>query len=101
MDSDATQAGFVHSYVKKFTSYWRSYSPLLVFFSTVKPAFFASLMESGLRMEGVLKLEMIFCTGRLQAGHLSSGLADTGRRSVKPGPPHGLQSPLSSHSSYS
>ena len=32
-------------------------------------------------MEGVLKLEMIFSTGRLQAGHLSSGLADTGRRS--------------------
>ena len=45
---------------KKFTSYWRSYSPLLVFFNTVKPAFFASLIESGLRMEGVLKLEMIF-----------------------------------------
>ena len=51
---------------------------MLVFFSTVKPAFLASLMESGLRMEGVLKLEMIFWTGRLQAGHLSSGLAETG-----------------------
>ena len=87
--------------IKKSTSYWRSYSPLLVFFSTVKPAFLASLMESGLRMEGVLKLEMIFWTGRLQAGHLSSGLAETGRRSVKPGPPHGLQSTHSNTASYS
>jgi hypothetical protein len=67
----------------------------------VKPAFFASLMDSGLRYVGVLKLEMIFCTDLLQAGHFSSGLAETGRRSVKPGPPHGLQSPFPSQSSYS
>jgi len=67
----------------------------------VNPAFFASLIDRGLRYVGVLKVEMIFSTGLLQAGHFSSGLAETGRRSVKPGPPHGLQSPFPSQSSYS
>ena len=67
----------------------------------MNPAFFASLIDRGLRYVGVLKVEMIFSTGLLQAGHFSSGLAETGRRSVKPGPPHGLQSPLPSQSSYS
>ena len=78
-----------------------SYSPLPSFLYTVKPAFFASVIERGLRWLGVLKPEISFRTGRRQAGHFSSGLAVTGRRKVKPEPPQGLQSPFPSHSSYS
>ncbi len=63
---------------------------MLDFFKTVKPAFFASLMDKGLRYVGVLKLEIIFRTGLLQQGHFSSGLAETGRRSVKPEPQQGF-----------
>ena len=47
-------------------------------------------MDKGLRCVGVLKLEIIFRTGLLQQGHFSSGLAETGRRSVKPEPQQGF-----------
>lgn len=75
-----------------------SYSPLLIFLSTVNPAFFASEMESGLSFCGELKLEMILRTGFLHAGQFVSGLAESGRFNVN-FPPHTLQSP--SQSSYS
>src|SRR5438034_9868621 len=75
-----------------------SYSPLLTLLSTVNPAFFASVMESGLSLMGELNEEMILRTGFLHAGQFVSGLADSGRRSVNL-PPHTLQSP--SHNSYS
>lgn len=70
----------------------RSYSPLPLRFKTVKPAFFASLIESGFSLTGELKVEMSFRTGRLQAGHLVSSGALTGRRSVN-WPPQALHSP--------
>src|ERR1035437_1003826 len=76
----------------------RSYSPLLIFFSTVNPAFFASEMDNGLSLCGELKVEMILRTGFLHAGQCVSGLAESGRRRVN-FPPQTLQSP--SHSSYS
>ena len=79
-------------------SYWRSYSPLLLFLSTVNPAFLASEIEVGLSLMGELKLERTLRTGFLQAGHCVSGLALKGRSRVN-FPPHTLQSP--SHSSYS
>ncbi|HEX3100587.1 MAG TPA: hypothetical protein VHQ01_02285 [Pyrinomonadaceae bacterium] len=66
--------------------------------STVNPAFLASEIESGFNLCGVLKLEMILRTGFLQAGHFSSGGADSGRLSVNL-PPQTTQLP--SHSSYS
>ncbi len=78
--------------------YWRSYSPLLTRFSTVNPAFFASVTDSGLSFSGELNVEMIFRTGFLHAGQLVNGLADSGRRSVN-FPPHTAQPP--SHNSYS
>jgi len=78
--------------------YCRSYSPLLTRFSTVKPAFLASVTDSGLSFIGELNEEMILRTGFLQAGQCVSGLAESGRRSVN-FPPHTLQSP--SHNSYS
>jgi hypothetical protein len=78
--------------------YWRSYSPLFTRFSTVNPAFFASVTERGLSFRGELKLEIILRTGFLQAGQLVNGLAERGRRSVN-FPPHTAQAP--SHSSYS
>ena len=62
-------------------SYWRSYSPFPTFFKMVKPAFFASLTETGLLAFGVLKLETIFRTGFLQSGHCSSAGRLTGRLS--------------------
>src|ERR1700690_3712456 len=79
------------------TSYCFSYSPLLIFLSTVNPAFLASEMDSGLSLCGVLKPEMILRTGFLQAGQCVSALAESGRRRGNL-PPHTLQSP--SHSSY-
>jgi len=78
-------------------TYCRSYSPLLVFLSTVNPAFLASLMETGLVMVGVLNPEINFFTDFLQSGQLVSGFADKGRRNVKL-PPQTLQSPPSSNS---
>src|SRR5271154_1829003 len=69
-----------------------SYSPLRTFLSTVKPAFFASEIESGLSLCGVLKDEMILRTGFLHAGHFSSGGADSGRFSVNL-PPQTTQLP--------
>lgn len=78
--------------------YCFSYSPLLTLFSTVKPAFLASVIDNGLSLTGELKVEMIFRTGFLHAGHCVRGAAESGRRSVN-FPPHTLQSP--SHSSYS
>lgn len=78
--------------------YCRSYSPLLTRFSTVNPAFFASVTDNGLSFSGELNVERIFRTGFLHAGQWVNGLADSGRRSVN-FPPHTAQSP--SHSSYS
>ena len=80
------------------SSYCFSYSPLLIRLRTVKPAFLASETESGLSFCGELKLEMIFRTGFLQAGHAFSSAAVTGRRNVKR-PPQAAHVP--SHSSYS
>src|SRR5277367_2050725 len=80
------------------TAYCLSYSPLLTFLSTVNPAFFASVMDSGLSFCGELKLEKILRTGFLHAGQFVSGLAESGRFKVN-FPPQTLQSP--SHSSYS
>ena len=49
-------------------------------FNTVKPAFLASEVETGLSLVGVLKVEMILRTGFLHNGqHVSSG-AVSGRR---------------------
>ena len=78
--------------------YWRSYSPLLTRLSTVNPAFFASVTESGLSLTGELKLEMTLRTGFLQAGQWVRGFAESGRRRVNR-PPQTLQSP--SQTSYS
>ncbi len=78
--------------------YCFSYAPLSVRFITVKPAFFASEKDNGFNFIGELKLEMTRRTGRLQAGHFVSSVADSGRRRVKR-PPQGLQLP--SQSSYS
>jgi len=75
-----------------------SYSPLPIFLSTVKPAFFASEKDTGLSFCGELKLEMILRTGFLHAGQFVSGLAESGRFNVN-FPPQTLHSP--SHSSYS
>jgi hypothetical protein len=71
---------------------------LLIFLSTVNPAFFASEMESGLNLVGVLNAEMILRTGFLHAGHFVNSGTFTGRRKVNR-PPQTLQSP--SQSSYS
>lgn len=79
-------------------SYCRSYSPLFTRFNTVNPAFLASVIDSGLVMEGVLKLVMTLRTGRLQAGQAFSSGAERGRRRVN-APPQAAQLP--SHSSYS
>jgi hypothetical protein len=76
----------------------RSYSPLLIFLSTVNPAFFASEMDNGLSLCGELKVEMILRTGFLHAGQFVSGLAESGRFNVN-FPPQTTQWP--SHSSYS
>jgi len=76
-----------------------SYSPLLVFLSTVKPAFLASEMERGFRWVGVLKEEMSFLTGFLQAGHFFNSSAERGLCRVKV-PPHTLH-PAGSQTSYS
>src|SRR5208283_2306565 len=78
--------------------YCRSYSPLLIFLSTVNPAFLASEMDSGLSLCGVLKPEKIFRTGFLHAGQFVSGLAESGRFKVN-FPPQTTQLP--SQSSYS
>src|SRR5437667_3100324 len=82
--------------VWNFLRYCLSYSPLLTFFSTVNPAFFASEIESD---RGELKDENTFRTGFLHAGHCVSGAADNGRRKTN-FPPHTLQSPLQSSYSY-
>src|SRR6185503_10047989 len=79
-------------------SYCFSYSPLLTRFNTVKPAFFASEIESGLSFVGEVKLEMTLRTGFLQAGHAFISAALNGRRRVNR-PPHAAQLPP--HSSYS
>src|SRR6185295_16517154 len=67
--------------------YCRSYSPLFTRLSTVKPAFLASLKETGFVSFGVLKLVMTLRTGFLHAGHFVSSAALNGRRKVKR-PPH-------------
>lgn len=78
--------------------YCFSYSPLPARLRTVKPAFFASVMESGFNFIGELKLEIILRTGFLHAGHLVKGAALKGRFNVNL-PPQTTQSP--SQSSYS
>jgi hypothetical protein len=67
-------------------------------FKTVKPAFFASVIESGFSFVGELNVEMILRTGFLQSGHFSNGGRVTGRFNVNL-PPQTLQSP--SINSYS
>lgn len=79
-------------------AYWRSYSPLLTRFRTVKPAFLASEMLKGFEMLGVLNPLMIFRTGFLHAGQADNGGAESGLRNVN-FPPHAAQLP--SHNSYS
>lgn len=76
----------------------RSYSPLLTRLRTVKPAFLASVTDSGFSLMGELKVERTLRTGFLQAGQFVSGLAESGRRRVN-FPPHTAQPP--SVSSYS
>jgi hypothetical protein len=66
--------------------------------STVNPAAFASLTDTGLVIAGVLKLEITFRTGRRHAGQCVNGFALNGRRNVKR-PPHAAHVP--SHNSYS
>ena len=83
---------------KIVTSYCRSYSPFLIFLSTVNPAFFAAEMDNGFNLCGVLNAEMIFRTGFLHAGQFVNGLADSGRFNVN-FPPHTARLP--SHNSYS
>ena len=78
--------------------YCFSYSPLFTRFKTVKPAFFASDTESGLSFCGELKLEKIFRTGFLHAGHFVKAGALAGRRKVN-FPPHTTHPPW--HNSYS
>jgi len=80
----------------KLRYYCRSYSPLLTRFSTVKPAFLASEIDTVL---GELNWENTFRTGFLQAGHLVKGGAESGRRKVNL-PPQTLQSPSQSSYSY-
>jgi hypothetical protein len=89
---------FGHWRISPISAYCFSYSPLFTRLSTVKPAFLASVTDSGLSFIGELNEERIFRTGFLQAGQFVKGLADSGRRRVN-FPPHTLQSP--SHSSYS
>jgi hypothetical protein len=67
-------------------------------FKTVKPAFFASEMESGFSFMGELTVDMSFRTGLRQRGHFSRGGRLAGRRRLN-FPPQTLQSPL--QSSYS
>src|ERR1043165_3563763 len=57
-------------------AYCFSYSPLLTRFRTVKPAFFASEIESAL---GELNVDQILRTGFLHAGQFVNGLAVSGR----------------------
>src|SRR5260370_22041762 len=76
--------------------YCLSYSPLLTRLSTVKPAFFASEIESLL---GELKEEKTLRTGFLQAGHWLKGAAESGRRKTNL-PPQTLQSPSQTSYSY-
>lgn len=64
----------------------------------MKPAFLASLVESGLSLVGVLKEEKTLRTGFLHAGQLVNGFAESGRFKVNL-PPHTGQLP--SQSSYS
>ena len=78
--------------------YCFSYSPLLTRLSTVKPAFLASVIESGFSLTGELKVEIILRTGRRQHGQTFNGGALSGRRNVNL-PPQAAQSP--SHNSYS
>ncbi len=75
-----------------------SYSPLPSRFSTVNPAFFASLTDKGFVFCGELKPEINLRTGFLQAGHAFNSVAVMGRRKVNL-PPHAAQLP--SHNSYS
>src|SRR5258708_3254979 len=76
--------------------YWRSYSPLPVFLSTVNPAFLASEIE---RLFGELNVEKSLRTGFLQDGQWVSSLASSGRRRVNL-PPHAAQLPSQSSYSY-
>jgi len=64
--------------------YCLSNTPSSFFSSTVKPAFFASDIDKGLRIFGVLTRLMIFLTGFLQSGQTSKAGLSTGRRSSKP-----------------
>ena len=104
------KAGWQKSWIRQWvgrndsTGWWFnerycfSYSPLLVFFRTVNPAFLASEIESGLSLIGELKLEISFFTGFLHRGQLVSGVAERGRLRVNC-PPQTLQLP--SFSAYS
>jgi len=65
-----------------FECHCRSYSPLLTRLSTVKPAFLASVTESGLSLIGELNVEMILRTGFLQAGQFVRFGAESGRFNV-------------------
>ena len=61
-----------------------SYTPWSRRCNTVKPAFFASLIDKGLVTVGVLTREITFFTGFLQSGQFVNGARLTGLRSSKP-----------------
>ena len=65
------------------SAYCFSYSPLPSFLRTVKPAFFASEMETGFSFIGELNVESTLRTGLRQAGQWVNGAALSGRRSAK------------------
>src|SRR5258706_18328 len=75
-----------------------SYSPLPRRLSTVKPAFFASLMDVGFVRWGVLIVERPLRPGFWQAGLCVNPAALKGRRSVTRPPP---AEKLPWHNSYS
>ena len=50
----------------------------------MKPAFLASVIESGLVIVGVLIREITFLTGFLQSGQTNKGSRSTGRLSSNP-----------------
>ena len=64
------------------SAYCRSYSPLLDFLRTVKPAFFASEMETGFSFIGEVNVEMILRTGFWHSEQCVSGDSFSVRRNV-------------------
>jgi hypothetical protein len=76
--------------------YCLSYSPLPKRLNTLKPAFFASEIET---LFGELNVDQILRTGFLHAGQFVSGFAESGRRNVN-FPPHTGQPPSQSSYSY-